>query len=182
ASHAPFTKNFSVRTAVSVAIMFSLLPGRARPGSHCASAQDKRRPPPEIRRTRRNRTTSVTPERPARPGPLQPRRQRPHRARVDAPAILVASSAAVQVVDGQLTVAIDVIVGDHDAGDRPQQSGITDQPAENVRAERAEQLPRHHEDTNAAGDQPSRTEGDAPRIEVRKIVGWRYHVRRYVRV
>src|SRR5262249_57141809 len=83
--------------------------------------------------------------------------QSPQSAIVKAPSILVAPTTAVQVVDHQLATAVDVIIRDHDAGNRPQQAGIADQPAENVRTECAEQLPPHHEDAAAATDQTSCT-------------------------
>src|SRR5206468_8706457 len=80
--HDPLTKNFSLRTAVSVAIICFLLPARAWPAPRSASVRGTPPPLPEIPRTRRSRTTSVTREPPARSA-LSPLRLPTPKARED---------------------------------------------------------------------------------------------------
>src|SRR5271155_2290020 len=63
---------------------------------------------------------------------------------VDAAAIFVDSSAAIERVCIELCFANKEVVGDHDACDRAKQAGVADEPSEDVAAEGLHQFPRHH--------------------------------------
>ena len=71
----------------------------------------------------------------------------------------------------QLGSADQEIVGQHDAGDRPQQRRITDQPGEDVGAGRLQQLPREDGDADAGGDVAAHAKGDLLRRQIRETVG-----------
>ena len=101
---------------------------------------------------------------------------------IDAVAVFVNSVAPVERFEVELRPADQEVVGDHNAGNRTEQAGIADQPAEDVVVEARQQFPRHHRQAEKAGDQPARAERDQLRIEVGNIVRRRDDIRRDIDV
>ena len=69
--------------------------------------------------------------------------ERQEGARIESARILVRPAAQVEVFELQLPPAHQEIVDDDDAGDRPEQSRVADQPSEDVRPVVGQELPGH---------------------------------------
>src|SRR3989442_15004820 len=80
------------------------------------------------------------------------KQKRPDGDPVDSESVLVDAMAAIQVVDDELSAADGEIVGDHDAGDRPEQCAVTDEPGKDVRGSVVVEPPRHHHDSDDGCD------------------------------
>ena len=74
----------------------------------------------------------------------------------------------------------DIVIRDHDAGNRSEQRTVADEPGKNVAAGVLIKLPWHHEDPEKGGDESAGAEADVLRGEVGEVVGRRDHVGRDV--
>ena len=88
--------------------------------------------------------------------------------------------AFVELGGIELLATPDEVVGDHDAGDRPEKRAVADEPGEDVSAGILIEFPRHHEDTEKRGDESAGAKADPLRGEVGKIVGRRDDIGRDV--
>src|SRR5260370_33338220 len=95
--------------------------------------------------------------------------QRYDGANVYAVLVFILAAPEIEIADIQLGPADDEIIGDHDAGDRTQEAGISYEPAGDVGLRIAEQFPGHHSDADDSGADAARAERDASRIQVREI-------------
>src|ERR1019366_10130402 len=82
-------------------------------------------------------------------------------------------SSDLEIFELEMAAADDEVVGDHDTGDGAEKTGVAEEPAGDVGTVSREELPRHQEDADDAGDEAAGAEGDEARVEVREIVGGR---------
>src|SRR5947209_4738982 len=81
-----------------------------------------------------------------------------------------------------MLLAYHEIIADEHAGNGPEKSGVSHQPAEDVAAVIGHQLPRLHSDADEAVDEAADTKTDAARREIGEIVGGGNHVGGHVDV
>src|ERR1700683_60907 len=91
-------------------------------------------------------------------------------ARVDALGVVIDALAMIKRVHIELCFTNKKVIGNHDSSDRSEQSGVADEPTEDVRIRRGQQLPRTHRQTEKASNQSAGAKADEPRIEIGEII------------
>src|SRR6267143_5855780 len=87
--------------------------------------------------------------------------------------VFILPMAPIKILDEEDFLAHHEIIADEYARDRPEKTGVANEPAENIASVVRHQLPRLHDDAHGASDQAAGTETDAARREIREIVGGR---------
>src|SRR5262249_23762523 len=70
----------------------------------------------------------------------------------------------------------EIVIRNHYAADRPQQSSVTDQPGKNVFGQVCVKLPRKNQDTQHTRDYSAALEADNPGPEVREVIRRRDYI------
>src|SRR5580704_7223099 len=80
---------------------------------------------------------------------------------IHAARIFVEAVALIEILSGEISFADDKIIANQDAGDGAEETGVADEPAENITAVVGHELPRLHDDAHDAGDEAAGAEADA---------------------
>src|SRR5207249_1160127 len=98
--------------------------------------------------------------------------QRRNGTPVDPIGIRISALGIKQAGEVQVLSANYPIITDKNTGNSAHQTGIADEPREDIGAHRLHDLPRHHQYTDDGRDQAAPDIGNEFGIQIRKIVGW----------
>ena len=88
----------------------------------------------------------------------------------------ISPSLPVEFRQFQMTTLDDPVFEEQNPANGPQQRTVATEPGEDVGAGVRKQLPRHHQNAQAARDHATGTEGDPFGRQVAKVVGWGNHI------